>query len=95
MEVVAAIVVLVAAAAFVAWPLMRPATAETIQTVSDPRIAALEARKESKYREIRDAELDMAQGKVSEADHRRVDRELRAEAVAILKELEELEALGR
>ena len=45
----------------------------------------LEAAKEAKYREIRDAELDHRTGKLSEADWRALDRELRAEAVEILR----------
>ncbi len=60
----------------------------------DPRIAELEARKEAKYREIRDTELDRAAGKLSEADFRRQDAELRREAVAILKELDALRERG-
>ena len=56
----------------------------------EARRAELEAAKEAKYREIRDAELDLRMGKLSEEDHRAVDRELRAEAVAILAELDEL-----
>ena len=54
----------------------------------------LEARKEHKYREIRDAEMDFRTGKLSEADWRALDRELRAEAIEILRELDALEALG-
>jgi hypothetical protein len=52
----------------------------------------LEAAKEAKYREIRDARLDLEMGKLSKADHRAVDRELRAEAIEILKRLDALEA---
>jgi hypothetical protein len=55
------------------------------------RRAELEAAKEAKYREIRDAELDLEMGKLSREDHREVDRELRAEAMAILRELDALE----
>jgi hypothetical protein len=54
----------------------------------DPRTAELEARKEALYRQIRDAELDREQGKLSEEDWRRHDAELRAEAIALLRELE-------
>jgi hypothetical protein len=50
----------------------------------------LEAAKEAKYREIRDAELDLRTGKLSEADWRALDRELRAEAMEILRRLDEL-----
>ena len=51
----------------------------------------LEAAKEAKYREIRDAQLDLEMGKLSKDDHRAVDRELRAEAIELLKRLDALE----
>ena len=54
----------------------------------DARVAELESRKEAKYREIRDTELDHAAGKLSDQDFRRQDAELRAEALEILDELE-------
>jgi len=44
----------------------------------------LEALKEAKYREIRDAELDHAAGKLSDEDFALLDAELRTEAVEIL-----------
>jgi cytochrome c-type biogenesis protein CcmF len=44
----------------------------------------LEALKEAKYREIRDAELDHAAGKLSDRDFALLDAELREEAVEIL-----------
>ena len=53
--------------------------------------AQLEAAKEAKYREIRDAELDLGMGKLSREDHRAVDRELRDEAIEILRRLDGLE----
>jgi cytochrome c-type biogenesis protein CcmF len=43
-----------------------------------------DARKEAKYREIRDAELDHAVGKLSDDDFATVDAELRREALEIL-----------
>jgi hypothetical protein len=52
--------------------------------------AELEAARDAKYREIRDAELDYRTGKLSEADWRALDRGLRAEAVDILRRLDEL-----
>lgn len=51
--------------------------------------AELEAARDAKYREIRDAELDYRTGKLSEADWRALDRGLRAEAVEILRRLDE------
>jgi hypothetical protein len=52
--------------------------------------AELEALKEAKYREIRDAELDYRTGKLSEADFKALDRTLRAEAIEILKRLDQI-----
>jgi hypothetical protein len=52
--------------------------------------AELEAAREAKYREIRDVELDRATGKLSDADFRAIDTQLRAEAVVILDRLERL-----
>ena len=51
-------------------------------------IADLEAAREAKYREIRDAELDHSTGKLSDADFEALERTLRAEAVEILHELD-------
>ena len=52
----------------------------------------LEAAREAKYREIRDTELDYRTGKLSHEDYETIDADLRAEAIAILNELERLEA---
>jgi hypothetical protein len=52
--------------------------------------AVLEAAKEAKYREIRDAELDHRMGKLSEEDWRELDGELRAQAIDLLKRLDEI-----
>jgi hypothetical protein len=52
------------------------------------RLAELELRKESKYAEIRDAQTDFQAGKLSRSDYREIDRELRAEAIAILEEID-------
>ena len=54
--------------------------------------AELEAARDAKYREIRDAELDYRVGKLSEADWRALYRGLRAEAVTILRRLDELDS---
>ncbi len=72
-------------AAVVIRPLLRPGAAEAADAA---RRAELEAAKEAKYREIRDAELDLRMGKLSEADHRAIDADLRAEAIDILRQLD-------
>ena len=78
-----AIVVIVVSA-----PLRRGVAADDERLAT--RIADLEAAKEAKYREIRDAELDYRTGKLSEKDWRALDRELRAEAMDLLRRLDEL-----
>ncbi|HKJ35876.1 MAG TPA: hypothetical protein VKA36_04855 [Solirubrobacterales bacterium] len=92
MELALAILIIAAVAAFVAVPFRRGADGEATATVStaDPAMADLEARKQAKYREIRDAELDHAQGKLGEAEFARQNAELRAEAIEILRRIDEL-----
>ncbi len=90
MEVAAALAVALialAVAMFIIAPLRRSPGAQSADG-EDPAVAELNARKEAKYREIRDAELDRAAGKLSDEDWRRQDAELRQEAVEILKELD-------
>jgi len=53
--------------------------------------ARLESAREAKYREIRDAELDMRTGKLSREDYEAVDTALRAEALEVLDRLQALE----
>ncbi len=54
------------------------------------RIADLEAARDAKYRQIRDLEMDQRTGKLSDEDWRSLDRELRAEAVDLLSQLDQL-----
>jgi cytochrome c-type biogenesis protein CcmF len=54
----------------------------------------LEVLKEAKYREIRDAELDHAAGKLSDRDFALLDAELRKEAVEILDRVDDNGANG-
>ena len=92
MEFVFALVILLAVVAFVVMrPFVRGGEEELV--VHDRR-AALEAAKEAKYREIRDAELDYRMGKLTDEDWKNSDRELRAQAIEILRELDLLEGRG-
>ena len=91
MEVLLVILIVGVAAVFVTMPLWRDGSGPDAgegETTEDPRRAELEARKEAKYREIRDAELDREQGKLSQEDWARLDAQLRREAIEILKELD-------
>lgn len=57
-------------------------------------LADLEAAKEAKYREIRDAELDYRTGKLSEEDWQALDGTLRGEAVELLRRADRLRDRG-
>lgn len=83
------VVLLAGVVALVAAPLRRGAAAEQGAAEEGER-AELEAEKEAKYREIRDAELDHRTGKLSDDDWRAIDRQLRAEAIDILRRLDQL-----
>jgi hypothetical protein len=91
-DAVAALIVVVLLAgvvAFVGGPLRRGALAQQ-EAQEEGQRAELEAEKEAKYREIRDAELDHRTGKLSDEDWRAIDRRLRAEAVDILHRIDRL-----
>jgi hypothetical protein len=90
-DVLAPLIVIVLLAVVV-WLVSGPlrAGASATDDVDVARREDLEAAKEAKYREIRDAELDRRTGKLSEADWRVIDRDLRAEAMELLRRLDEL-----
>jgi flagellar biosynthesis/type III secretory pathway M-ring protein FliF/YscJ len=54
-------------------------------------VAELEAARDAKYREIRDAELDLRTGKLSDSDYEATDQALRTEAIEILHALDRVE----
>jgi type II secretory pathway pseudopilin PulG len=70
---------------------LRPGRTREEDLALEAERAELEAAKEAKYREIRDAELDHQTGKLSDADWRAMDRALRAEAVDLLKRLDQVQ----
>jgi hypothetical protein len=87
------LLVIVAVVAVVGWVVSAPLRRGNVEQ-RDLREASLradlEARKEAKYREIREAEMDWRTGKLSEPDYRVLDRKLRGEAIELLTELDRL-----
>jgi hypothetical protein len=96
MEFVIVVVVLAAVVIFVSAPFRRtPATAGGSAGAAAPALASgevaeLQAAREAKYREIRDADLDHRTGKLSDEDYAALDGTLRAEAVEILHRLDSI-----
>lgn len=83
MDVLIVVVVLFVVVLFVSAPLRRARRASEGSVVTE--LNELEAAREAKYREIRDAELDHRTGKLSDADYHALERGLRAEAIEILR----------
>ena len=75
--------ILLATAAVITAPLDRAAPNDEAS-----ELEALESARDAKLREIQDAELDLQIGKLSPRDHRRVDRALREEAVALIDRID-------
>jgi hypothetical protein len=96
MDFVIVLVVLALVVIFVSAPFRRPSSVQgasangagSAATASE--VAELQAAREAKYREIRDAELDHRTGKLSDADYEAVDGSLRAEAIDILHRLDSI-----
>jgi type II secretory pathway pseudopilin PulG len=87
MEVVIVLAALLCAVVLIAAPFRSGRAINEAAARSADR-AELEAAKEAKYREIREAEFDYRTGKLSEDDWRAVDSGLRAEAVDLLRRLD-------
>ncbi len=85
MEFVIVLAVLAAVVVVVSAPLRR---GEDEPVSAADQLRDLEAAREAKYLEIRDAELDHRTGKLSDGDFEAIDRSLRTEAIEILHALD-------
>jgi flagellar biosynthesis/type III secretory pathway M-ring protein FliF/YscJ len=92
-EILLVLVVVAVAVLVIAAPL-RSGRSEESEAAGAAKRAELEAARDAKYAEIRDAEVDYRTGKLSEADWRALDRQLRREAVEILHRLDETEPVA-
>jgi hypothetical protein len=81
------LIVLAVAVYLISAPL-RAARRDTESRRHAADVGDLEAARDAKYREIRDAELDVRTGKLSDDDYQALDLTLRTEAVEILHELD-------
>jgi hypothetical protein len=86
------VLVLVAVAVLAICAPLRPGRRGGEEAAGRAERAELEAARDAKYAEIRDAEMDYRTGKLSEADWKAMDRQLRREAVELLHRLDEAEA---
>jgi len=92
MSVVIVTAILFLVVLFVSAPLRRARASDRGQGTE---FAELEAAREAKYREIRDAELDHRTGKLSDSDYQALDGVLRAEAIEILRRIDQARGRAR
>jgi hypothetical protein len=92
-EYLIVLAILGAVVVFVTAPLRRVVgSSRASDPAGDGNLAELEAAREAKYRELRDADLDHRTGKLSDADYDEIDRTLRGEAIVILRDLDDEQA---
>ena len=94
--VLGALLVIGIAAVAIAWPLVQEhsgmpeyAIGGEAAVVHDP-LVELTARRDSVYQALRELRFDHQVGKVSEADYKVFDAQLKGQAVAVLKEIDGL-----
>jgi hypothetical protein len=79
------LVVLAIALYVISGPLL---SARRASAIASDDVRALEAARDAKLQEIRDTEMDLRTGKLSDEDYEAIDRALRGEAVQILDRLD-------
>jgi predicted Holliday junction resolvase-like endonuclease len=87
-EILLTVAMVVGVVLFLGWPLIRGID----ERVVDAERRELEDAKQSKYREIKDAELEHKAGRMTEQQWNETDRELRREAMLILRKIDTLGA---
>jgi hypothetical protein len=83
---VIALLVSLAAVAWVVWPLLNRAPA--LPLVEDDRLSTLIARKEAVMTAIKDLEFDYRVGKLDQEDYARYDQRLRRQAIGLIQQIE-------
>lgn len=87
-----ALVLSLAALAFVLWPLLKPGPAPVI--VEDDRLTELLGRKDAVMAAIKELEFDYNVGKLSEEDYKLYDGRLRRQAMGLLQQIEQMAPLS-
>lgn len=88
LQVLLTLVMILVVVTFMAWPILNGVD----ERVVDAERRELEDAKESKYREIKDAELEFKSGRMTEQQWNETDQELRREAMQILRAIDTLGA---
>ncbi len=94
MVMIAIALILVACAAFIAYPLFVQARGDdaVFMFAGDPILENLVVQRDAAYTAIKDLENDHAMGKLSDADYKSLRAKYESKAVAILQEIDSLRA---
>lgn len=76
-----------AVAAYIVWPLLGAGGEESIHAESDDAFELIQ-RKDAALRSIKEVEFDFQMGKLSEEDFNQLNRQLRQQAIALLRRIE-------
>lgn len=87
-----ALVLALAALAYVVWPLLKPGPAPVI--IEDDRLTELLGRKDAVMMAIKELEFDYHVGKLSAEDYQIYDQRLRRQAVGLLQQIEQVAPLS-
>ncbi len=87
-----ALVLSLAALAYVVWPLLKPGPAPIL--VEEDRLTELLGRKDTIMKAIKDLEFDYHVGKLSDEDFQLYDQRLRRQAVGLLQQIEQVAPMG-
>ena len=79
----------IATVLLVGWFVTTPLRERDHGPAEDPELVALRALRDAKLRELRDAQLDFATGKLAGEDYELLDRGLRAEVAELLRRLDD------
>jgi len=83
------LVLLAAALAFVAYPLLKPELAESAgKAFTENELSDLLYKKDAVYTAIKDLEFDRSTGKIDDADYEEMKAGFEMEALAVLKQID-------
>lgn len=90
--ILVSVLLVLAAAAFVLWPYLRPQPSSAGGVDLDPRLIELYSKRDMLYQAVRDARFDQQTGKLSEEDFEQQSARLKHRAATVLRSIDKVEA---
>lgn len=77
---------------FVGYPLLRDSGASRQDVSAEARLRHLGIVRDELLASLKDAELELQMGKLSQADHQQIKTEIEAQALEVLREIDQTQA---